>query len=47
MTVVRFPTWAENFFPGHRIQTSSGARPSSYPVSTGGSFFPRSKAVGA
>jgi hypothetical protein len=35
---VRVPVGAGNFSPHHRVQTSSGPHPSSYPVGTRGSF---------
>jgi hypothetical protein len=42
---VRIPAGAGNFFLHHRVQTGSGAHPSSYPVVTAGSF-PGDKAAG-
>jgi hypothetical protein len=35
---VRFPAGAGNFSLHHRVQNSSGAHPSSYPMGTRGSF---------
>jgi hypothetical protein len=35
----RFPAGAGNFSLLHRVQTTSGAYPASYPMGTGGSFF--------
>jgi hypothetical protein len=43
MTGVRFPTEAEDFSSGLRVQTGSGAHPASCPVGTGG-LFPGGKA---
>jgi len=37
---------AGNFSLHHRVQTSSGAHPDSYPIGNRGAF-PRGKAVGA
>jgi hypothetical protein len=45
MIGVRIPAGAGNF-PRHRVQTSSGAHPASYPMATGDSFR-GSKADGA
>jgi hypothetical protein len=42
---VRFSAGAGNFSIHHRVQNGSGARPSSYPMGTRGSF-PGGKAVG-
>jgi hypothetical protein len=42
---VRFPAGTWNFFLHHRVQTSSGAHPASYPMGTGRSF-PGGKAAG-
>jgi hypothetical protein len=33
-----FPAGAGNFSLQHRVQTSSGAQPASYPMDTGGLF---------
>jgi len=33
-TGARFPAGVENFSPRHRVQTGSGARLASYPLST-------------
>jgi hypothetical protein len=46
MIGVRFLMVARDFSVHHRVQTSSGAYPASYPVDTGGSF-PGGKASGA
>jgi len=43
MIGVRFPAGAGNFSFRHRVQTGSGADPSSYPMDTGVSF-PEGKA---
>jgi hypothetical protein len=43
---VRFPAGAGNFSLYHRVQTDSGAHPTSYPMDTRGSF-PGDKAAGA
>jgi hypothetical protein len=43
---VRFPVGAGNFFPHHRVQNDSGARPASYPMGTRDSFL-GGKAAGA
>jgi hypothetical protein len=42
---VRFPAGAGNFSLHHRVRNGSGARPTSYPMGTGGSF-PGGKAAG-
>jgi hypothetical protein len=48
MNRVRFPAWIMMgfFSPSHRIQTSSGAQPASYPMVIGGSY-PGSKVTGS
>jgi hypothetical protein len=46
MIGVRIPEGAGNFSLRHRVQTGSGAYPTSYPMGTGGSFH-GSKAAGA
>jgi len=38
MIGVRVPAGAGNFYLHHRVQTGSGALPTSYPVYTRGSF---------
>jgi hypothetical protein len=43
---VRFPAWAGNFSPHHRVQNGAGTHPASYPMDTGG-YFPGGKAAGA
>jgi hypothetical protein len=43
---VRVQVGAGNFSPHHRIQTDSGAHPTSYPMGTRGSF-PGGKVAGA
>jgi hypothetical protein len=43
-TEVRFPTEAEDFSSSLCVQTGSGAHPVSYPMGTGGAFFPGGKA---
>jgi hypothetical protein len=43
---VRLSAGAGNFLLHHRVQTSSGAHPASYPMGTRGSF-PGGKAAGA
>jgi hypothetical protein len=45
-SVVRVPAAAGNFSLHHRVQTGSGAHPTSYPMDTRGSF-PRGIVVGA
>jgi hypothetical protein len=40
------PGGAGNFFLRHRVQSGSGAHPTSYPMGTGG-FFPGGKVAGA
>jgi len=46
MIVFRIPAGAGSFSLRHRVQTGSGACPTSYPMDTGGSF-PGGKAAGA
>jgi hypothetical protein len=46
MVGVRFPAGAGNFSLRHRVQTGSGAHPTSYRMGTGGSF-PGGKAAEA
>jgi hypothetical protein len=41
MIRIRFPVGAGNFSLQHHEQSGSGAHPASYPMSTGGSFFPQ------
>jgi hypothetical protein len=45
MVWVRFPITAGNISLHHRVQTGSGAHPTSFPIGTGGSF-PRGEAAG-
>jgi hypothetical protein len=45
LTRVRFPAGAGNFSLHYRIQSGSGAHPTSYPMGTRGSF-PGSKVAG-
>jgi hypothetical protein len=37
-SMVRFPAWAEDFSPHHRVQNGSGTHPAFYPMGTRSSF---------